>query len=213
VQQGALITFEGGEGSGKSTQARLLAERLRATGLEAVVTREPGGSPVAESIRTLILANKPAAPVAEFLLFAAARVEHIHETIAPALARGAYVICDRYIDSTRVYQGALGQVDPELIRALEDATIAPYLPALTVILDLPPEIGLERAQLRGDLNRFDRQALDWHTRLRAAFQALAAQEPHRCTIIDAIGAPQAVSAQVWALVEARELGPRRSANF
>jgi dTMP kinase len=196
-----FITFEGGEGSGKSTQARLLAERLQAGGHEVVLTREPGGAPLAERIRQLVLEAKPAAPVAEFLLFAAARAEHIAVTIAPALARGAYVVCDRYIDSTRVYQGTLGKVDPQLIAAIERATVAPVLPSLTFILDVPAEAGLARAAARGALNRYDQNEIAWHRQLRAAFQAVAAAEPGRCRLIDGQRDAALVSVEIWQLVE------------
>jgi dTMP kinase len=194
---GTLITFEGGEGAGKSTQARLLAERLRGLGHDVVVTREPGGSPVAEQIRALILETKPESPVAEALLFAAARAEHLAATIKPAMARGAVVICDRYIDSTRVYQGVLGRVDPALIAMIERATVAPYYPSLTLILDLPPEAGLSRAVDRGPLNRFDAQQLVWHQSLRAAFKAQASAEPDRCVLIDGNRDAQSVAKSIW----------------
>jgi dTMP kinase len=198
-----FITFEGGEGSGKSTQVRLLADRLRALGNEAVLTREPGGSPLAEKIRDLILADKPTDPAAEFLLFAAARADHIHGVIAPALHRGALVICDRYIHSTRVYQGHLGHVPRDLILTVEQATVAPFIPALTVLLDVPAEVGLSRAAHRGDLNRFDRKDIDWHRRLRQAFlDEAASATPHACLVIDGNRPTELVAADIWAAVEA-----------
>lgn len=197
-----FITFEGGEGSGKSTQARLLAERLRALGREVVLTREPGGSLLAEKIRDLILADKPGEPMAEFLLFAAARADHIHEVIAPSLKRGAFVICDRFIHSTRVYQGRLGHVSRDLILALEQATVVPFTPALTVLLDVPAEVGLARAATRGDLNRFDRKDVDWHRRLRQAFlDEVAAESPLSCMVIDGNRQPELIASDIWAAVE------------
>lgn len=192
-----FISFEGGEGSGKSTQARRLAERLRAHGHEVVLTREPGGAPLAERIRALVLEEVPQSAVAECLLFAAARAEHIAVTIAPAIERGAFVICDRFIDSTRVYQGELGQVDTSLIAELETRTVAPFLPALTLILDLPAEDGLRRAAARGETNRFEARGLEWHSRLRNGFLNIAAAEPARCRILDAAADPDAVAAAVW----------------
>ena len=199
-----FITFEGGEGTGKSTQAKSLVERLKAAGHDVVLTREPGGAPLAEDIRALILQQKPVSPDAEFLLFAAARAEHIAVTIKPALERGAFVVCDRYIHSTRVYQGALGRIDPELIATIEELTVAPVLPALTLVLDLDPEAGLARAVVRGGLNRYDRNALAWHERLREAFLLQAAVgDPERCRVIDAARAEDQIAAEVWSLVAAK----------
>src|SRR5246127_4452807 len=145
--RGRFITLEGGEGAGKSTQAERLAARLRALAIGVVVTREPGGSAGADILRHVLLsgAAKPLGPVAETLLFAAARDDHIRATIAPALAEGRWVICDRFIDSTRVYQGTLGEVDAKLIRSLERMTVADTMPDLTFVLDLAPETGLARA--------------------------------------------------------------------
>src|SRR5215510_5244402 len=145
--RGRFITFEGGEGTGKSTHAALLAQRLRALGLGVVLTREPGGSPGAEIIRHVLLsgAAKPFGPHAEAILFAAARDDHIRSTITPALDRGRWVISDRFTDSTRVYQGNLGNLDARMIRRLEKLTIGDTRPELTFILDMPAEEGLARA--------------------------------------------------------------------
>src|SRR5215469_84570 len=147
---GRFITLEGGEGAGKSTQAQRLAARLRGLAISVVVTREPGGSAGADIMRHVLLsgAAKPLGPVAETLLFAAARDDHVRTTIAPALAQGRWVVCDRFIDSTRVYQGTLGAVDLKLIRGLERLTVSDTMPDLTLILDLPPETGLARATKR-----------------------------------------------------------------
>jgi dTMP kinase len=208
MRSGSFITFEGGEGAGKSSQATLLADRLRATGRHVVVTREPGGSPVAEAIRELILSNRCEEPVAEMLLFAAARTEHLAATIKPALARGSVVICDRYIDSTRVYQGVMGRVDPALITLLERETVAPWYPDLTLVLDLSPEVGLSRAANRGPLNRYDQNERDWHEALRTAFQTQANAEPSRCVLINADKEPSQVAADIWHAVTTRlGLGP------
>lgn len=208
MRSGSFITFEGGEGAGKSSQATLLAERLRAIGRQVVVTREPGGSPVAEAIRALILSNTCEEPVAEMLLFAAARAEHLAATIKPALARGSVVICDRYIDSTRVYQGVVGRVDPALIALLERETVAPWYPDLTLILDLSPDVGLSRAANRGPLNRYDQNERDWHEALRLGFQVQASAEPSRCVLINAEQEPSQVAADIWHAVKTRlGLGP------
>ena len=188
--RGRFITFEGGEGTGKSTHATLLADRLKALGIGVVLTREPGGSPGAEIIRHILLsgAAKPLGPEAEAILFAAARDDHVRTTIEPALARGDWVICDRFIDSTRVYQGTLGHVDPQLIRALERVTVGDLKPDLTFILDVPAEVGLARAQQRrgeGQADRFEAESLAFHEELREAFRLIALTESDRCVIIDA----------------------------
>ena len=148
--RGHFITFEGGEGSGKSTHAATLAHRLKSLGLEVVLTREPGGSTGAEIIRHILLSGiaKPLGAETEAILFAAARDDHVRNTILPALEAGHWVICDRFIDSTRVYQGALGNVDQRLIRSLERVTVGPAVPELTFILDVPAEVGLARAKSR-----------------------------------------------------------------
>ena len=200
-----FITFEGGEGSGKSTQARLLAGRLRALGLDVVLTREPGGSPLAEKVREVLLGGKPESSDAAFLLFAAARAEHLYVTIVPALDRGAFVICDRYIHSTRVYQGALGSVSPMLIAAVEKHTVAPFYPTLTLLLDVPAETGVERTKKRGELNHFDWKDLAWHHSLRQAFLTEIAADPEHCKVIDGFRDPEAVALDVWRVVEARLL--------
>ncbi len=203
MTQRKFITFEGGEGSGKSTQARLLADKLLALGHEVVVTREPGGSPLAEKIRALVLQSKPASPEAEMLLFAAARAEHLHVKIKPALARGAYVICDRFIDSTRVYQGRMGAVDPAFIASIERAIVDRFMPALTFVLDVPAKTGMARAAARGELNHYDDKDLSWHAALREAFQNVAKDEPARCVLLDGSRAAEQVAAGVWRAVQQR----------
>jgi dTMP kinase len=213
--RGRFITFEGGEGAGKSTHVRLLAQRLQRQGVEVVVTREPGGSPGAEIIRHVILsgAAKPFGPGAEAILFGAARDDHLRETIRPALGRGAWVICDRFADSTRVYQGVLGQVDHGLINALERIVVGPDRPDLTIILDVPAELGLERAAARrgaGSADRFEAEAVEYHAVLREAFRALAAKEPKRCVVIDSTLPPAEVAERVWRLVQRRLLSPPRA---
>jgi dTMP kinase len=196
---GLFITFEGGEGVGKSTQVRRLAARLQAAGREVVVTREPGGSPGAEAIRNLVLNGSADrwSPVTETLLMYASRRDHIERTLQPALQRGAVVLCDRYADSTRAYQGAAGGADPGLISALEHFILEDVRPALTLVFDLDPELGLARALGRPDAEaRFESKGLDFHRRLRAGFLAIAAAEPDRCRIVDASGDPDAVEARV-----------------
>jgi dTMP kinase len=208
VARGFFITFEGGEGAGKSTQIGRLARRLQATGREVVVTREPGGSPGAEAIRHLLLAGiaKPLGTEAEAMLFAAARDDHMDATIRPALARGAWVICDRFIDSTRVYQGALGNVDPRLIRSLERLVVGEDMPDLTIMLDLDPNIGLTRVSKRGaDTDRFESENFEFHKQLRAAYRDVAEREPERCVLIDADANPDVVAVRVWMAVSERLL--------
>ncbi len=206
--RGRFITFEGGEGAGKSTHVRMLAERLEGLGLGIELTREPGGSPGAEIIRHIILsgAAKPLGADAEAMLFAAARDDHLRTRIRPALARGEWVICDRFADSTRVYQGVLGHVDERLIRALERITLGALKPDLTFVLDIPADVGLARAaRRRGQdaADRFEEEGLAFHERLREAFRAIAESEPDRCVLIEAQVSKQEVAAQIWRAVEAR----------
>jgi len=206
VSRGRFITFEGGEGAGKSTQLKRLAARLEAAGKDVVATREPGGSPGAESIRDLVLngAADRWSPVTETLLMYAARRDHIERVIAPALARGAWVVCDRFADSTRAYQGAAGGTDPALIAALETHILQDVRPDLTLIFDFPPQMGLERATARpGAEMRFESKGMAFHERLREGFLAVAKAEPGRCAVIDARGSIEAVEAAVWAAVQDR----------
>jgi dTMP kinase len=206
--RGKFITFEGGEGAGKSTQVAALARHLEAAGPGVVTTREPGGSAGAEIIRHVLLsgAAKPLGADAEAMLFAAARSDHVRCTIEPALAVGKWVLCDRFTDSTRVYQGALGQVDARLIKSLERVSIGDLAPDLTLILDVPAELGMERiARRRGSAtpDRFEAENLGFHQKLRDAFRALAAAEPQRCCIIDASGTKESIAEDIWNLVNTR----------
>ena len=206
--KGRFITLEGGEGVGKSVQAERLEKRLAALGLDVVRTREPGGSPGAEALREAILSGFAAdfSPAGQALLFATARVDHIEKTILPALARGAWVISDRFADSTRAYQGAAGNLPPEFIATLERLTVGPNQPDLTLILDLPPEIGLKRAaerRQRGPADRFESEGLIFHETLRRAFLDIAAAEPWRCVVIDAARSEDDVAAATWSAVESR----------
>ena len=209
--RGRFITFEGGEGTGKSTQAAMLAQRLRAMGIGVVLTREPGGSPGAEAIRHVLLsgAAKALGPAAEAILFAAARDDHVRQTIEPALTRGRWVISDRFADSTAVYQGAIGRVDPVLLSGLQRVTIGTLKPDLTFILDLPAEIGLERAAARRNgegPDRFEAEAAEFHEQLREAYLHLALAEPDRCVVIDGRETPAATAARIWDTV-AKRLDP------
>jgi len=201
--RGKFISFEGGEGSGKSTQIKLLAERLAAAKLRAIVTREPGGSPGAEVIRHVVLSGmgKLLGPDAETLLFAAARDDHVRTVIQPALSQGTWVLCDRFSDSTRAYQGRLGNVAPGMLNAMQRVTIGDLKPDLTIILDVPVEVGLKRAAARrgaGEPDRFESEDLKFHQDLRDAYRQIAAEDPERCVLIDAAASPEEVAAQVWA---------------
>jgi dTMP kinase len=214
--RGRFITFEGGEGTGKSTQIRKLAERLEASGLRTLITREPGGSPGAEIIRHLVLSGmgRLLGPDAETLLFAAARDDHVRTVIQPALGQGTWVLCDRFSDSTRVYQGRLGHVSPELLNALQRVTIGDLKPDLTFILDVPVEVGLTRAAVRrgnSAPDRFESEDVRFHQELREGYREIAAAEPERCVLIDATADVDTVAAQIWAVLRARlSAAPARS---
>jgi dTMP kinase len=202
LARGRFVTFEGGEGVGKSTQIVRLADRLRSVGLDVVATREPGGSIGAECVRHVLLsgAAEEFGPFAETVLFAAARADHIAETIRPALLRGAWVLCDRFYDSARVYQGGIGGVAAESLALIEDATVGDTRPDLTVLLDLRAEIGLARAGRRRGAetaDRFEKETVAVHEARRLAFLKLAAAEPQRFVVVDASRDTAAVAADVW----------------
>lgn len=201
-----FITLEGGEGAGKSTQVKRLADRLKRGGKRVVVTREPGGSPKAEALREVILSGKakPFGPLAETVLFAAARASHLDETIRPALDRGDWVISDRFIDSTRVYQGAQGAVDERVIGALERVVVGDTRPDLTIILDIPADVGLHRVAIRNKRpDRFENESLQFHMKLRDRFLAIAKAEPERCVVVDASQQAEFVSKAIWEAVAHR----------
>jgi dTMP kinase len=201
-----FITFEGGEGAGKSTQAKRLAAALQACRIPVCATREPGGSPGAEQIRTLLVEGDPGRwdALAETLLMFAARVDHLTETIRPALAAGKWVICDRFTDSTYAYQGAGRGLDPNTIAAIEKAAVDAFKPDLTFILDVPVETGLSRAGARGmHETRFEHFDVTFHGRLRDFFHALAGREGGRCMLIDSTAPPDDVAAQIWQTVSLR----------
>lgn len=206
MQRARFITIEGGEGAGKTTQMSRLADRLSAIVGEVVTTREPGGSPGAEQIRNLLVNGPPErwSAETETLLVYAARRDHMERLINPALRHGAWVICDRFHDSTRAYQGAAGGAPAALIDALEHTVLEGLSPDLTLILDLPVDIGLGRAHDRGDgEERFETKGHEFHERLRQAFIAIARKNPERCALIDAQGAPEAVEARIWEVVKER----------
>ncbi len=206
VKRGRFITLEGGEGAGKSTQARLLATTLESRGVVALTTREPGGSPGAEDIRKLLVQGEPGRwePLVETLMMFAARADHVTSTIGPALARGACVICDRFTDSTYAYQGAGRGLPRETIRRIEAIAVPDLKPDLTVILDLPVETGLRRAAARNaGETRFERFDIGFHERLREAFREIARHHPERCALIDATASVDDVAAAIWRVVEAR----------
>ena len=209
-----FITFEGGEGAGKSTQVRLLAERLTAAGLTAVLTREPGGTPFAEKVRDIVLTPEfaPKAPLAEALLFSAARADHLEQVIRPALARGEWVISDRFADSTRAYQGAAGGLSPLTIDAIEHIALGETKPHLTIVLDLDPKTGLARANARRGAqtpgtfvatDTFEGRKLAFHERLRQGFLDIARAEPARVAVIDAFQNQLTIADAVWSLVNER----------
>lgn len=202
-----FITFEGGEGAGKSTQVRRLVEALKRAGIDAIATREPGGAPGAELIRGLLTDGPEQRwePLAEALLHFAARREHVVRTVWPALERGQWVISDRFADSTMAYQGYGQGADREAVAALYRATLGDFGPDLTLVLDLPVSIGLARAGAReaGGKSRYERMDEAMHERLRQGFLDIARREPTRCAVLDASLGADAVAAAVEATVRAR----------
>ncbi len=204
--RGFFITFEGGEGAGKSTQITRLAEVLKARGFDVLVTREPGGSTGAEAVRHVLLsgAAEKLGPEMEAILFASARNDHVEQVIRPAVDNGKIVLCDRFMDSSRVYQGVTGGLDPEFMRQLEEVAIHGMVPDLTVILDIDPELGLERAAKRraGPADRYEKETLALHRRRRDGFLDIAKAEPQRCKVVDASAEPEAVAAAILSKVAA-----------
>ena len=208
---GLFITFEGGEGGGKSTQAATLAKRLRGAGVEVLTTREPGGTDMAERIRALLVTGEPEAlsSTAEALLNYAARDDHLRRLIRPALAAGRVVICDRFMDSSRAYQGYAGDCPISLLDALERDVVGGTMPDLTIILDIDPATALRRKAAQFDdaraaeeerEDRFERKGLEYLRRVREAFLRIAREHPERCVIIDAARPPEAVAVDVWRAV-------------
>lgn len=198
-----FITLEGGEGAGKSTQVRLLAAKLEEQGHKVVVTREPGGAPGAEAIRRLIVNGDTDrwTPKAEALLMFAAREDHLAQTIRPALARGEWVVCDRFVDSTMAYQGVAQGLGPKFVNDLRELVVGDDMPALTLVLDLSPETGLARAGRRANgEDRYERMEIEFHQTLRQAFLNIAKNEPERCVVIDAERGEAEVAEAIWAAV-------------
>jgi len=207
-----FITFEGGEGVGKSTQVKRLLQNLQRHSIEVVRTREPGGTPKAEAIRSFILQGRSESWGAggEAVLFAAARLDHVNQLIAPNLRNGVWVLSDRFHDSTRAYQGLTGGVDDKLIDALEILALDGHTPDLTIVLDMDPVAAFKRVadravedglELTGD--RFEKEEIEWHKRLREGFLAIAAANPDRCVVISAEQSEDALEAAIWDAVSAR----------
>lgn len=204
---GLFVTFEGGEGAGKSTQIRRLADALRARGHEVVVTREPGGSPGAEAVRHVLLsgAAESFGTRMEAILFAAARNDHVEEIIRPALGQGKVVLCDRFMDSSRVYQGVTGNLEPDFIETLQRVAINGVVPDCTLMLDLPAKAGLERAKRRGAAgdvapDRFEKEEIETHEKRREAFLDIASREPERCHVVNAMQSEEAIAAEIVSIV-------------
>lgn len=203
---GLFITFEGGEGAGKSTQIALLAAHLRALGFDPLITREPGGSAGAEAVRHVILSGNAESygPAMEALLFAAARADHVDQLILPALSENRIVLCDRFIDSSRVYQGVTGNLDATYMKAIERIAIDGAMPNLTIILDIPAEKGLFRAVKRRGADvadRFEKEAIAVHEARRQAFLAIAKAEPERCRIVNADRSQEEISADIICITD------------
>jgi dTMP kinase len=199
-----FITLEGGEGAGKTTLARRLAEALAAAGRPVLRTREPGGAPGAEALRSLMLHGTVNwDPVAEAMLMFAARREHLAKTIRPALEAGVWVICDRFADSTLAYQCYGHGMDTAVCRKLAEVTLGGFAPDATLVLDLPPEAGMARALTRGLPDRFERLGAAFHARVHEGFRAIAAAEPQRCALLDASRPPEVVFAAASALLRDR----------
>jgi dTMP kinase len=211
VAHGKFITLEGGEGGGKTTQAALLSQRLRRAGVEVLQTREPGGTPRAEAIRDVLLSGKAKrfGPLGEAVLFYAARESHLELAIRPAIELGTWVVCDRFSDSTRAYQGAAGGLPLSVIDTLDGAVVGATQPDLTIIFDIPPDVGLRRAALRkrasenDEPDRFESMNVAFHRSLREEFLAIAKAEPNRCAVIDASQNTQTVENRVWSIVRER----------
>ena len=196
--RGKFISFEGGEGGGKSTQAARLAGYLRSKGLEVIETREPGGTPQGEELRDLLVQGDPDrwAPLSELFMMTAARVEHVNRVIEPALASGKWVICDRFLDSSMVYQGIAGGLGLDMVGALQGQAVGDCVPDITFLLDLREEAGLQRAETRGGAARFEKKDADFHRKVRDGFLALAAEAPDRIMVVDAEDTFDAVWRQI-----------------
>jgi dTMP kinase len=206
-RSGTFITFEGPDGSGKSTQMRILADRVRSKGREVVETQEPGGTDIGRQIRAILLnsRNKNLCPVAEMLLYFAARAQNVDERILPAWNAGAVVISDRFTDSTLAYQGGGRELGPGVVMQLHDIACHGIQPDLTICLDIDPETGLGRTRLRNGANRdrLDEEAVEFHRKVRSIYLKLAAEQPDRIKIIDGNSPIEAVSERIWEVVKDR----------
>lgn len=202
---GFFITFEGVEGCGKSTQVRRLQQHLAKLGRDVLVTREPGGTPIAEAIREILLdcAHDRMQPMTELLLYAAARAQHVAEVIAPALQAGRIVLCDRFADSTTAYQGAGRGVEPDSVAMVHRLATQGLWPDLTIVLDVPAEVGLARARAASGLDRIENECIEFHQRVREGFLKLAKEEAQRVRVIDGAGSEQEVADKISELVEER----------
>ena len=204
---GLFITFEGGEGCGKSTQIAALKARLEAIGKTVVQTREPGGTALGESVRSLLQhddAGQGMSPEAELLLFAASRAQHVRELIAPAIAQGQIVLCDRFLDSTTVYQGVARAIDSKKVDTINQFAIGDTKPDLTILIDLPPEIGLARVHARSDgqLDRMEKEAIEFFQAVRQGYLDLAKSEPKRFLVLDGSQTVEELETQIWQRVGA-----------
>lgn len=201
--RGCFITLEGSEGSGKSTNLHYIHERLKQSGIDVVLTREPGGTPLGEAIRELLLDHRQQAMASdtELLLMFAARAQHLHELILPALEAGKWVLCDRFTDATYAYQGAGRGIERERIAQLEQWVQGPLRPDLTLFLDLPVAQGLARAGERAELDRFEREAIDFFERVRQGYLAQAEAEPRRYRVVDASCPLEEVQSQLAAILD------------
>ena len=204
---GLFITFEGGEGCGKSTQIATLKTRLEAMGKTVVQTREPGGTALGESVRNLLQyddAGRGMSPEAELLLFAASRAQHVRELVAPAIAEGQIVLCDRFLDSTTVYQGVARAIDSKKVDTINQFAIGDTMPDLTILIDLPPEIGLARVHARSDgkLDRMEKEAIEFFQAVRQGYLDLAKSEPKRFLVLDGSQSVEELETQIWQKVEA-----------
>ena len=204
TKKGKFITFEGGEGSGKSTHIERLVSRLRQEGSRVLVAREPGGTEVGEQIRHILQYSKQSAamvPETELLLFCASRAQLVREVIQPALNDGRVVICDRFFDSTTVYQGVGRKINPHAVAAINNFAVGANLPDLTLVIDLDPRIGLERARGRELFDRMENQSLEFHDRVRQGYLDLSKREARRVKMIDGSQAIEVIEKQIWELVK------------
>ena len=203
---GLFITFEGTEGCGKSTQIAALANRLRQAGATISQTREPGGTALGEAVRKLLqqgAGDECMTPEAELFLFAASRAQLVHEYILPAVTRGEVVLCDRFMDSTTVYQGVARKMDPEAVASINRFAVGNARPDLTILIDLPPDVGMDRVRARGKLDRIEQEAIEFFEAVRAGYLRLAESEPQRFLVFDGSASIDALQEEIWQAVRAR----------